>query len=63
MLLKLLVRISTTFGTLSSIEAPSALPYHAPKIIKGVEMTPDEIKQLTPDGYGGDFELTMEAGQ
>ena len=21
-------------------------------------MTPSEIKQLTPDGYGGDFELT-----
>lgn len=24
-------------------------------------MTPSEIKQLTPDGYGGDFEMTMEA--
>ena len=23
-------------------------------------MTPSEIKQLTPDGYGGDFGLTME---
>lgn len=21
-------------------------------------MTPEQIKQLTPDGYGGDFELT-----
>lgn len=21
-------------------------------------MTPEEIKQLTPDGYGGDFEIT-----
>ncbi len=21
-------------------------------------MTPSEIKQLTPDGYGGDFEMT-----
>ena len=21
-------------------------------------MTPNEIKQLTPDGYGGDFEMT-----
>ena len=25
-------------------------------------MTAEEIKQLTPDGYGGDFELTMEVG-
>jgi len=24
-------------------------------------MTPSEIKQLTPDGYGGDFEMTMES--
>ena len=23
-----------------------------------VNMTPSEIKQLTPDGYGGDFEMT-----
>ena len=22
-------------------------------------MTPEQIKQLTPDGYGGDFEMTM----
>lgn len=21
-------------------------------------MTPSEVKQLTPDGYGGDFEIT-----
>ena len=26
-----------------------------------VLMTPDQIKALTPEGYGGDFELTMEA--
>ena len=26
-------------------------------------MTPEQIKQLTPDGYGGDFELTMEVGE
>lgn len=26
-------------------------------------MTPEEIKQLTPEQYGGDFELTMEAGE
>jgi len=31
--------------------------------VKGAEMTPSEIKQLTPDGYGGDFEMTMEANQ
>ena len=24
-------------------------------------MTPEEIKQLTPDQYGGDFELTLSA--
>ena len=24
-------------------------------------MTPSEIKQLTPNGYGGDFELTLSA--
>ena len=24
-------------------------------------MTPEKIKQLTPDGYGGDFELTLSA--
>lgn len=24
-------------------------------------MDPDQIKTLTPEGYGGDFELTMEA--
>ena len=23
-------------------------------------MTPEEIKQLTPDGYGGDFEMTVQ---
>ena len=23
-------------------------------------MTPEEIKQITPDGYGGDFELTAQ---
>ena len=26
-------------------------------------MTPEQIKQLTPEQYGGDFELTMEAGE
>jgi len=26
-------------------------------------MTPDEIKQLTPDQYGGDFELTAQEVQ
>jgi len=26
-------------------------------------MTPEKIEQLTPDGYGGDFEMTMEAGE
>lgn len=26
-------------------------------------MTPSEIKQLTPDGYGGDFELTIQEVQ
>ena len=30
---------------------------------KEVEMTPSEIKQLTPDGYGGDFEMTMEVDE
>ena len=30
------------------------------KISKEGKMTPEKIKQLTPDGYGGDFELTME---
>ena len=24
-------------------------------------MTPEQIKQLTKPGYGGDFEMTMEA--
>lgn len=24
-------------------------------------MTPSEVKQLTPDGYGGDFEMTGQA--
>ena len=26
-------------------------------------MAPSEIKQLTPEGYGGDFEMTMEVGE
>ena len=26
-------------------------------------MTPEQIKQLTPEQYGGDFELTMEVGE
>lgn len=25
---------------------------------KGLKMKQDEIEQLTPDGYGGDFEMT-----
>lgn len=25
-------------------------------------MTPNEIKDLAPDGYGGDFEPTMQTG-
>ena len=24
-------------------------------------MTPEQVKQLTPEGYGGDFELTLSA--
>ena len=25
-------------------------------------MTPEDIKKVTPEGYGGDFEPTMQAG-
>ena len=25
-------------------------------------MTPEEIQEIMPEGYGGDFELTMEVG-
>lgn len=32
-------------------------------IKRRLKMTPSEIKQLTPDGYGGDFEMTMEVGE
>ena len=32
-------------------------------MVRRLKMTPSEIKQLTPDGYGGDFELTMVVGE
>lgn len=33
---------------------------HLINVLEKSNMTPEQIKQLTKPGYGGDFEMTME---